>query len=791
MFSMESPCDSPPLRATQEKGQPNALDEDNDDVISDSSESNRNPDYWEHQYLDLPLQVSIGRFEFERFKNRWDQENGYHVVELLICSENTAKEEIDERSWRNKHFERRSQLKSLSRNRPEPALTNVDNDRPQVFFRPFKYLIHHHSYMKAALKNCEDGISAAARRNGTRINNLSDTNIVPEESERSENLTGPMALEHLRCYIKFMDDEVMPLMDEFKGTDHHMIRFDDLWYLYELGDVIIAPPPSKSTDVNEEKRRYQTAFMLHTKTVHLVEDSKPNDITPGDCDCRLQCFYVDYDGDSFGPVMHTFKIKSYTGRKDIRDLPAYPIRFATDQNLVENLRTQGSMFRRFACGKHVSCDGWTLINNPMGQDYSEGGKTPEHIDGDVIVDFSEALSKHRSWKPEMNGSTDIWPSDSWLGGRDEIEILHWPHPNGKHKVEGPLFRLMESTQRDDDTEKRLSDSWVEMNDFLQAYFHKGVRSLDNFEHTLYDLILPRRVFVYVLRLRRFVPADVLSFRENPPQPDIFSKLEIDKDHRYLIQALVTDHFEKQRVQHQQPSLIPLDQDLIRGKGSGLFILLHGVPGVGKTATAEAIAQANNKPLFAITCGDLGISAEAVEMKLNEIFRLAHIWDCVLLLDEADIFLAKRDKDNLERNAIVSVFLRVLEYYKGILFLTTNRVGTMDEAFKSRLHISLYYEPLDETQTRKIFDLNIIKLQEIERNKLKALKSADKCRPRLVIDEASIREFAWEHFLRHEKTPHLRWNGRQIRNAFQIASSLAFHEALQEPGSASSEQIRLG
>jgi SpoVK/Ycf46/Vps4 family AAA+-type ATPase len=85
----------------------------------------------------------------------------------------------------------------------------------------------------------------------------------------------------------------------------------------------------------------------------------------------------------------------------------------------------------------------------------------------------------------------------------------------------------------------------------------------------------------------------------------------------------------------------------------LFILLHGVPGVGKTATAEAVAQASRKPLFPITCGDLGVSPQEVDAALTSIFRLANLWDCVLLLDEADVFLSRRELGDLERNALVS------------------------------------------------------------------------------------------------------------------------------------------
>ena len=116
---------------------------------------------------------------------------------------------------------------------------------------------------------------------------------------------------------------------------------------------------------------------------------------------------------------------------------------------------------------------------------------------------------------------------------------------------------------------------------------------------------------------------------------------------------------------------------------------QGAPGVGKTCTAETVADLVRKPLYSITCGDLGSTAKEIEENLKEHFTLASRWDCVMLLDEADVFLAKRKTEDLHRNSIVSVFLRIMEYYKGLLFLTTNRVGTFDEAFKSRVHISLF------------------------------------------------------------------------------------------------------
>lgn len=76
-------------------------------------------------------------------------------------------------------------------------------------------------------------------------------------------------------------------------------------------------------------------------------------------------------------------------------------------------------------------------------------------------------------------------------------------------------------------------------------------------------------------------------------------------------------------------------------------------GVGKTSTAECVALSLRRPLFPVTCGDLGTSPEDVAKRLEEYFTLAQKWGCVLLLDEADVFLARRLTGDVKRNALVS------------------------------------------------------------------------------------------------------------------------------------------
>ena len=173
--------------------------------------------------------------------------------------------------------------------------------------------------------------------------------------------------------------------------------------------------------------------------------------------------------------------------------------------------------------------------------------------------------------------------------------------------------------------------------------------------------------------------------------DAFETLAVDEDTKELITALVSNKIAADR-----------GTDLMAGKGTGLIVLLHGGPGTGKTLTAESVAEIAEKPLYRVTCGDIGTDPIQIEKYLESVFYLGKIWDCVVLLDEADVFLEQRSLADLSRNALVSVFLRVLEYYDGILVLTSNRVGTFDEAFKSRIQLALHYENLNERQRRQIW-----------------------------------------------------------------------------------------
>jgi SpoVK/Ycf46/Vps4 family AAA+-type ATPase len=134
-------------------------------------------------------------------------------------------------------------------------------------------------------------------------------------------------------------------------------------------------------------------------------------------------------------------------------------------------------------------------------------------------------------------------------------------------------------------------------------------------------------------------------------------------------------------------------DVIMGKGQGLILLLSGPPGTGKTLTAEAVADKTRRPLYYLQAEDLGINASLLGSKIKKVFEMATEWDAVILLDEADVFMAERNPNDIARNELVSIFLREIEYFRGIIFLTTNLYDTIDTAFRSRVNIHLLFNPL--------------------------------------------------------------------------------------------------
>ncbi|CAM2171337.1 AAA+ ATPase domain-containing protein [Paraburkholderia sacchari] len=185
------------------------------------------------------------------------------------------------------------------------------------------------------------------------------------------------------------------------------------------------------------------------------------------------------------------------------------------------------------------------------------------------------------------------------------------------------------------------------------------------------------VHLFHLEWHRDIWVHVQHMEEYRYQPELREKLVLPAHHHDLIDILTSN-------------MNVFVQDVVPGKSGGTTILCQGAPGLGKTLTAEVYAEVVGKPLYRVHSGQLGTTAASVGAALSTILRRATRWGAVLLLDEADVYIRRRDND-LEHNAIVAEFLRTLEYFNGLLFMTTNRIDDVDDAILSRCIATIHYE----------------------------------------------------------------------------------------------------
>ncbi|OAG37479.1 hypothetical protein AYO21_08333 [Fonsecaea monophora] len=299
--------------------------------------------------------------------------------------------------------------------------------------------------------------------------------------------------------------------------------------------------------------------------------------------------------------------------------------------------------------------------------------------------------------------------------------------NPKYMVDYKTFRQIHPSQLEKPlaSEREMSEQGVTM----------GAEEPPN---DTFSVLMPATIVGYAFHDKKWRSLSVEHIEDVVWNEEAFSRLVLKSNKKDTIRALVSIHLTSAK-----------NVDFVENKGNGLIMLLHGSPGTGKTLTAESVAEVAKKPLYRVTCGDVGTSAEMVEKYLESVLLLGSLWGCVVLLDEADVFLEERQVTDLARNALVSVFLRVLEYYDGILILTTNRVGTFDEAFKSRVQLAIHYPVL-----------NCEDRYEIWCNFIEALNGK---KVPMLYEELRRKALVMAR---------RRFNGRQIRNCLWTATQVA-------------------
>ncbi|KAJ5725923.1 ATPase AAA-type core [Penicillium malachiteum] len=407
----------------------------------------------------------------------------------------------------------------------------------------------------------------------------------------------------------------------------------------------------------------------------------------------------------------TVYIPVFEYEREISSLPLYPIQFHVNEDPENPLRQQlierGKRFVRIA-------------KNPTYQEYTGPSRmqgTRTFAQTRVVVDQSE-----------LEESDDYHEDE--LGSRTRKPLC----PCATCKAKSPAQHGIDSRLFDD-------------------YDRIDLNSEDDIIDHQY-LLCCSHAYAYVLKDRAWDSLLVTGMRDPKIDENIIDTLVMKPESNKSLIKAVCEIFGGGYTQ-------AFSSDFVRGKGEGQILLLHGPPGTGKTLTAESVAEYTGRPLLSIAAADLGYEPVRLEENLLQFFRDAKKWNAIVLLDEADVYLETRSSNDLRRNSIVSVFLRALDYFQGILFLTTNRVGSFDEAFLSRIHVQIGYDPLDEESRQKIWDGYFQKLDSNHEEGGQKIEYSMSAKEYVEVKE-DLRI--------------LQWNGREIRNAFQTAVALACFEA---------------
>ncbi|ROW14745.1 hypothetical protein VPNG_03682 [Cytospora leucostoma] len=506
--------------------------------------------------------------------------------------------------------------------------------------------------------------------------------------------------------------------------------FEWLWLLLKPGDVIY-----------KEVQNSWTPFVIgHIDPVR-------------DVDGRLLRYNIESWDICFAQgrmrrCMYNVTIRAFSGEKTISTLEAIPAAF-----FPNDLQKQGGLLmaeKQIAIGKEY----WELVKRPTFKEYNGQSVDRDelrtgHITGRVVVDAKgyerfyniapdefEIRSRRRyshTQRPLMPDDRPTRPRDSLPQFVPQCSCKACNRLDHTSKTPGPFANFEDLDPLEDVPPK----------------------------NDLYFLVCSPKIPAFILSDRRWGYVDIDKLSEVKCDTEAFKYLVLDDEVKLTVKALI------RKFASNDGQLSPWPSDFVRNKGEGRIFLLHGSPGVGKTCTAECVAELTRRPLLSLTSGDISTYAprSSVEHNLNYFLTLGERYGALVLIDEADVYLEERHTQDLERNGLVSVFLRALEYYRGVLFLTTNRVGSFDPAFASRIHVALHYKRLTDSSRARIWVNNFDRLERDSQGKVYITPSA--------------KAYIFDRDEGSDDVNGLRWNGREIRNALQTAVALAEAEAEEE------------
>ena len=515
-----------------------------------------------------------------------------------------------------------------------------------------------------------------------------------KESGKEGDPSGPQA-SHVKVLLNFIDEDYREIKSTFYPlVGSGLITFDLLWALFKPNTIAYTTAYGNP----DEPRAFKVDYAV-----------KESDFQKGSW-YRVHGRYLEYDGKVFGMGSMDVEVSSFKGASKITTLAAYPIQYHKDEAGVRRQLIERG--RKFVTLKGMNY----RYHQGMAFYKKKRAIVKVNINGRVMVDSAiyrrlnpnyPVSAVHRSDKDEDDEDEDGEDDDEDDDGDEEDS------DGGLASGGYPANQALGELTKDSESQVRARKLTSHLEKKKKAVADSTTRNIDKIDEepkvqqlfTEEQLLLSSPLVLgFAFSEKLWLEFTISGLRDIEWNDGAFSSLVLPENQKSIVKALVESH-----TFHAAQNV----DDVIQGKGRGLVAVLHGPPGTGKTLTAEGIAELLRRPLYMVSAGELGTDPRMLEAELNKLLDLSHSWGAVLLLDEADVFLEKRTIHDIHRNALVSIFLRLLEYFQGILFLTTNRVETFDDAFQSRIHVALRYGELTPKAKKTVWRMFVDRVKAKE------------------------------------------------------------------------------
>lgn len=371
----------------------------------------------------------------------------------------------------------------------------------------------------------------------------------------------------LRSYLDLLyvtlERELGSLLRQKKDLiTHGVMQFKHIWTLFEPGCLIYYKAA-------EQDRIYK----LKSSKLASVGSRKV---------FQLECQYVDYDGTQFGYGLETLNINDFPGTKKITKFEAYPLCFHENvEELMERLAERGRQFELYKGNHFVAYDGIAFGKAHRGeQKFSV--KSRIVIDAHAYARYNQRASIEYFETPEVTQETAS-------------------SGNGEETDEDCVMVDENATQKRAPAEVGKRPAVIPESKF----------ALTTEQHLMADA----KVRGYSLRDKKWFSFFIDNVKDIEWNGDAFKSLVAPQEQKDLILS-----FAESQIKNREHF-----DDFIQGKGKGIIMLLSGPPGVGKTLTAESVAETMKAPLYSIGAADLGSKPAPLEKSLHDILEMCTKW----------------------------------------------------------------------------------------------------------------------------------------------------------------------